>query len=87
MAGRSRQAFASLEPDVLVMLKLPSPRHQSDRYLPHVELRSRPAVSRTLTAAKAQIAAETMRAIHAAEPDLQIDWDDFKRLCAYGIDI
>jgi RNA polymerase sigma factor (sigma-70 family) len=87
MAGAIKDAFASLEPDVLVMLKLSFLHGVSQTDISRMWRCDQTRVSRTLSAARAQIAAETMRAIHEAEPDLQIDWDDFKRLCAYGIDI
>ncbi len=87
MAGAIREAFASLEPDVLVMLKLSFLHGVSQTDIARMWQCDQTRISRTLTAARAQIAAETMRAIRAADPDLQIDWDDFKRLCAYGIDI
>ena len=87
MAGAIKTAFASLEPDVLVMLKLSFIHGVSQTDIARMWQCDQTRVSRTLSTARSQIAAETMRAIRAAEPDLQIDWDDFKRLCAYGIEI
>lgn len=87
MAGAIRDAFASLEPDVLVMLKLSFLHGVSQTEIARMWRCDQTRVSRTLSTARSQIAAETIRAIKAKEPDLEIDWDDFKRLCAYGIEI
>jgi len=29
----------------------------------------------------------TMREIRAGDPNIEIEWDDFKRLCAAGIEL
>ncbi|MCB1228879.1 MAG: RNA polymerase sigma factor [Verrucomicrobiae bacterium] len=87
MAGAIRDAFARLEPEVLVMLKLSFLHNVSQTDIARMWQCDQTRVSRTLSSARAQIAAETIRAIKAKEPTLDIDWDDFKRLCAYGIDI
>lgn len=87
MAGAIKSAFASLEPDVLVMLKLSFLHGVSQTDIARMWQCDQTRISRTLSSARAQIAAETLRAIKAADPDLDLDWDDFKRLCAYGIDL
>ena len=87
MAGAIRDAFASLDPDVLVMLKLSFLHGVSQTDIARMWHCDQTRISRTLSTARTQIATETMESIRAAEPELQIDWDDFKRLCAYGIDI
>ena len=71
----------------LVMLKLSFLHRVSQSDIARMWRCDQTRVSRTLTSARAHIASETMRMIKAADPDLEIDWDDFKRLCAYGIDI
>ncbi len=87
MAGAIREAFATLEPDVLVMLKLSFLHGVSQTEIARMWQCDQTRISRTLSSARAQIAAETIRMIKARDPDLEIDWDDFKRLCAYGIDL
>lgn len=86
MAGAIRQAFANLEPDVLVMLKLSFLHGVSQTEIARMWRCDQTRISRTLSAARGRIAAETLRIIREADPDLELDWDDFKRLCAYGIE-
>lgn len=86
MARSIRQAFASLEPDVLVMLKLSFLHGVSQMEIARMWRCDQTRVSRTLSAARQRIATETMRVIREADPSLEIDWDDFKRLCASGIE-
>lgn len=86
MAGAIRQAFGSLEPDVLVMLKLSFLHGVSQTEIARMWRCDQTRISRTLTAAKTRIATETLRIIKSADPDLDLDWEDFKRLCAYGIE-
>lgn len=87
MAGAIRDAFATLEPDLLVMLKLSFLHGISQTDIARMWNCDQTRISRNLSAARSQIAAATMQAIQAADPDLNLDWDDFKRLCAYGIEI
>ena len=86
MAGAIKQAFASLEPEVLVMLKLSYLHGISQTVIAQMWGCDQTRVSRTLSSAREQIAAETMRALRAADLDLQIDYDDFKKLAAFGIE-
>ncbi|MBL9155274.1 MAG: RNA polymerase sigma factor [Verrucomicrobiales bacterium] len=86
MAGAIRQAFASLEPDVLVMLKLSFLHGVSQTEIARMWRCDQTRISRTLSNARSRIASETLRLIREADPELEIDWDDFKRLCAYGIE-
>lgn len=86
MAGAIRQAFASLEPDVLVMLKLSFLHGVSQTEIARMWRCDQTRISRTLSSARSRIASETLRLIREADPELEIDWDDFKRLCAYGIE-
>jgi hypothetical protein len=44
-------------------------------------------VSRTLTAARQQVASETMKRIREADDSLQLEWEDFQKLCAAGLDL
>lgn len=87
MAGAIKSAFASLEPDVLVMLKLSFLHGVSQTDIARMWQCDQTRISRTLSSARSQIAAETLRAIKAADPGLDLDWDDFKRLCAYGVEL
>ncbi|MCB1237389.1 MAG: RNA polymerase sigma factor [Verrucomicrobiae bacterium] len=87
MAGAIREAFASLEPDVLVMLRLSYLHGISQTEIAAMWQCDQTRISRALSAARTQVAAETMRLLRAKDPELQIDWDDFKRLCAYGIEL
>ncbi|MCB1077158.1 MAG: RNA polymerase sigma factor [Verrucomicrobiae bacterium] len=86
MARAIRESFASLEPDVLVMLKLSFLHGVSQTEIARIWQCDQTRVSRTLSSARSRIATETLRIIKEADPDLHLDWDDFKRLCAYGIE-
>ena len=80
-------AFESLEPDTLLMLKLSYLHGVSQTILAEMWRVDQTRISRTLTAAREQIAEVTMREIKAGDPDIEIEWDDFKRLCAAGIEL
>lgn len=87
MASAIRSAFDSLDPNVLLMLKLSYLYGISQTVIARMWQCDQTRVSRALTSARQQIAAETMRSIKAADPDLEIEWEDFKRLCAAGLDL
>ncbi len=87
MSGAIKTAFSSLQPDDLLMLKLSYLHGLSQSVIARMWQCDQTRVSRTLTSARQQIAAETMRALQEADPDLEIEWEDFKRLCAVGIEI
>jgi len=87
MGSAIQSAFASLEPDTLLMLKLSYLHGISQTVIARMWQCDQTRVSRALTAAREQIAAETMRTIRAADPNLEIEWEDFKRLCAAGIEL
>lgn len=87
MGAAIRAAFDSLEADVLLMLKLSYLHGVSQTVIARMWSCDQTRVSRTLTAARTQVAAETMRSLRAAEPDLDLEWEDFKRLCAFGIEL
>jgi RNA polymerase sigma factor (sigma-70 family) len=86
MASAIKQAFAGLDPEVLVMLKLSYLHGVSQTVIARMWNCDQTRVSRALSGAREQIAAETMRVLKASDPDLQIDYEDFKRLAAYGIE-
>jgi hypothetical protein len=44
-------------------------------------------VSRSLTAAREQVAAVTMQRIREADSSLKLEWEDFQKLCAAGLDL
>lgn len=88
LMGRAiREAFESLEPEVLLMLKLSYLHGISQTVIARMWQCDQTRVSRALTAAREQIATETMRVIREADSELQLEWDDFHRLCAAGLDL
>ena len=88
LMGRAiRTAFDSLEPDELLMLKLSYLHGVSQTVIARMWQCDQTRVSRSLSAAREQIAATTMRAIREADPSLELEWEDFQRLCAAGLDI
>lgn len=88
LMGRAiRQAFDALEPDVLLMLKLSYLHGISQTVIAGMWQCDQTRVSRALTAARQQIAAETMRAIREADSSLELEWEDFHKLCAAGLDL
>ena len=88
LMGRAiKTAFASLDPDTLVMLKLSYLHGISQTVLAGMWRVDQTRISRTLSAAREQIASVTMQEIKAGDPDIEIEWEDFKRLCAAGIDL
>lgn len=87
MSNAIKTAFASLEPDTLLMLKLSYLHGISQTVLATMWRVDQTRISRTLSAAREQIAMVTMREIKTGDPDIEIDWDDFKRLCAAGIEL
>lgn len=82
-----KAAFDSLEPDTLLMLKLSYLHGVSQTMLANMWRVDQTRVSRTLTAAREQIATVTLQEIKAGDPDIEIEWDDFKRLCAAGLEL
>ncbi len=88
LMGRSiKAAFSSLAPDKLLMLKLSYLHGISQSVIANMWQCDQTRVSRALTSAREQIALETMDLIKQADPDLKLEWDDFKRLCAAGIEL
>jgi len=88
LMGRAiRTAFDSLEPDELLMLKLSYLHGVSQTVIARMWQCDQTRVSRSLSAAREQIAATTMRAIQQADPSLELEWEDFQRLCAAGLDL
>ncbi len=87
MGSAIKTAFASLEPETLLMLKLSYLHGISQTVLAQMWQVDQTRVSRTLSSAREQIASVTMQQIQASDPDLKLDWDDFKRLCAAGIEL
>lgn len=88
LMGRAiRKAFDSLEPDVLLMLKLSYLHGISQTVIARMWRCDQTRVSRSLTAAREQIAQVTMRTIREADAGLELDWEDFQKLCAAGLDL
>ncbi|MDF1826148.1 MAG: sigma-70 family RNA polymerase sigma factor [Verrucomicrobiales bacterium] len=88
LMGRAiKHAFDSLDPDVLLMLKLSYLHGISQTLIARMWRCDQTRVSRSLTSARTQIASETMQFIQQQDADLQIDWEDFQKLCAAGLDL
>ena len=87
MGNAIKSAFNSLAPDTLLMLKLSYLHGVSQSTIAIMWQCDQTRVSRSLTSAREQIATETMALIEKADPDLELNWDDFKRLCAAGIEL
>lgn len=88
LMGRAiREAFDSLEPEVLLMLKLSYLHGISQANIARMWQYDQTRVSRALTAAREQVAAVTMQRIREADSSLQLEWEDFHKLCAAGLDL
>ena len=88
LMGRAiREAFDSLGPEVLLMLKLSYIHGISQAVIARMWQCDQTRVSRTLTAARQQVASETMKRIREADDSLQLEWEDFQKLCAAGLDL
>lgn len=88
LMGRAiKRAFDSLEPEVLLMLKLSYIHGISQTVIAGMWQCDQTRVSRALTAARQQVAAETMRAIRESDAGLELEWEDFHKLCAAGLDL
>ena len=88
LMGRAiREAFDSLGPDVRLMLKLSYLHGISQAAIARMWQYDQTRVSRTLTAAREQVAAVTMQRIREADSSLQLEWEDFHKLCAAGLDL
>lgn len=88
LMGRAiREAFDSLGPEVLLMLKLSYIHGISQAVIARMWQCDQTRVSRTLTAARQQVATETMKRIREADDRLQLEWEDFQKLCAAGLEL
>ncbi len=87
MGNAIRKAFESLDPDVLLMLKLSYLHGISQSLIARMWQCDQTRVSRALTTARQQIATVTMEAIREADSSLELEWDDFHKLCAAGLDL
>ncbi|MDF1849492.1 MAG: sigma-70 family RNA polymerase sigma factor [Verrucomicrobiales bacterium] len=88
LMGRAiKAAFDSLDPDVLLMLKLSYLHGISQTVIARMWRCDQTRVSRSLSAAREQIAVVTMRTIEEADSDLKLEWEDFQKLCAAGLDL
>jgi RNA polymerase sigma factor (sigma-70 family) len=88
LMGRAiREAFDSLGPEVLLMLKLSYLHGISQSVIARMWQCDQTRVSRTLTAARHQVATETMRRIRESDASIQLEWEDFQKLCAAGLDL
>ncbi len=88
LMGRAiREAFDSLGPDVLLMMKLSYLHGVSQAIIARMWQCDQTRVSRLLTAAREQVAAVTMQRIREADSSLKLEWEDFQKLCAAGLDL
>ena len=87
MGRASREAFDSLGPDVLLMMKLSYLHGVSQANIARMWQCDQTRVSRSLTAAREQVAVVTMRRIREADSSLMLEWEDFQKLCAAGLDL
>jgi len=81
------EAFASLGPDVLLMMKLSYLHGVSQANIARMWQCDQTRVSRALTAAREQVATVTMQRIREADSSLKLEWEDFQKLCAAGLDL
>ncbi len=88
LMGRAiRHAFDSLEPDVLLMLKLSYLHGISQAVIARMWQCDQTRISRTLTAARQQVAVATMKFIREADHAVTLEWEDFQKLCAAGLEL
>lgn len=88
LMGRAiREAFDSLGPDVLLMMKLSYLHGVSQANIARMWQCDQTRVSRSLTAAREQVAVVTMQRIREADSSLMLEWEDFQKLCAAGLDL
>lgn len=87
MARAIKKGFDSLEPDVLLMMKLSYLHGVSQTEIARMWQCDQTRVSRSLSSAREEIASVTMRTIKEEDPTLELNWDDFQALCAAGIDL
>lgn len=88
LMGRAiREAFDSLGPEVLLMLKLSYLHGISQSVIARMWQCDQTRVSRTLTSARQQVAVETMNRIRESDASIQLEWEDFQKLCAAGLDL
>jgi RNA polymerase sigma-70 factor (ECF subfamily) len=88
LMGRAiREAFDSLGPDVLLMLKLSYLHGISQAAIAKMWQIDQTRVSRTLSSARQQVARATMQRLREADGSLELEWEDFQKLCAAGLDL
>lgn len=88
LMGRAiKSAFDALDPSALLMLKLSYLHGVSQTVIARMWQCDQTRVSRSLTSAREQIALQTMQFIREADADLELEWEDFQKLCAAGLDL
>lgn len=88
LMGRAiKSAFDSLDPGVLLMLKLSYLHGVSQAVIARMWQCDQTRVSRSLTSAREQIASQTMQFINESDAGLELEWEDFQKLCAAGLDL
>lgn len=88
LMGRAiKSAFDSLDPSSLLMLKLSYLYGISQTVIARMWQCDQTRVSRSLTSSREQIALQTMQFIREADADLELEWEDFQKLCAAGLDL
>ena len=87
MGKAIKSAFDSLDPGVLLMLKLSYLHGVSQTAIARMWQCDQTRVSRSLTSAREQIASQTMQFINESDNGLELEWEDFQKLCAAGLDL
>ena len=87
MGKAIKSAFDSLDPGVLLMLKLSYLHGVSQAVIARMWQCDQTRVSRSLTSAREQIASQTMQFINESDAGLELEWEDFQKLCAAGLDL
>ena len=73
--------FASVDPDVMLMMKLIYLHRSNQQAVARMWGWNQSKVSRAMAAARDQIEAKTLAEIRRLDPDLVVEWEDFRELC------
>ena len=76
-----QSGFTSLEPEVLLMLKLIYQHQVSQEVIATMWQSNQSKISRTLSVAREQIKQATLAKIRERDPSLSLEWEDFVQLC------
>ena len=76
-----QSAFASLDPEVLLILKLIYQHQVSQQMIALMWRSNQSKISRIISAARDQIREVTLERIRERDPELSLEWTDFLKLC------